>query len=108
MTLITHRGQHPYRHKAQEIAYTNLGLPGITNVKELVDFFLSREQNITDIINTPPTQSELVALLGLPDQDSPTTIIDSGGLGEYVVRVFSIPDHENWYYEVLTKADDPS
>ena len=37
MRQIIHRGQHPYRHKAQEVGYFNPAQPTWTSVKTALD-----------------------------------------------------------------------
>ena len=36
-TQIIHRGQHPYKHKSQEVTYINGTYPAITDVKQALD-----------------------------------------------------------------------
>jgi len=118
MTLITHRGQHPYKHKAQEVTYSHPIFGGLTvTAKDMFDYFFmfgpplmgddrplgAGQDRNTAVISNPPTRAELVSILGEPSKLR-EAIIDSGGEGRYVVRVYTTSEQKDWYFTELTKA----
>lgn len=118
---ITHRGQHPYKHKAQEVMYKPLKLDVQITVKEALDILFGVGYDGPNIvfqpdvvgvgagevsnakISNPPTQKELVGLLGQPSMLK-QPIIDSEGKGEFVIKVYTTLEQKAWYYQVLLKA----